>query len=257
MESLRYSLFAVAVLLVPQAASRFEREARAAAKVESENVVRTYDAGEQHGVHYLAMECVEGQDLATYVRGNGPLPLPQAIACTIQAARGLQAAHDANIIHRDVKPHNLLLAAPHSRAGREVEGATVKLLDLGLARIAGDAATLERTNSTVTSDGQIMGTLDYISPEQIVDTHAADARSDICSLGCTFYLLLTGRPPYEGNYPIQKIDARRSAPIPKVAITKVAITLRRDEPLASSLSTSDQPPTAATPTPEAHHAERL
>ena len=156
-------------------------------------------------MHYLAMEYVEGSDLASIVKQRGPLAVPQAVECILQAARGLQYAHSKGIVHRDIKPGNLLL---------DNEG-TVKILDMGLARIAGSEAALGGAER-LTTTGQVMGTCDYMAPEQSLDTHQADARADIYSLGCTLYRLLTGSPPYQGETFAKLFMMHLESPIPSL-----------------------------------------
>lgn len=195
-------ILADAALAKPDLVDRFRREVRAAAKLSHPNIVRAYDAGEQDGVSYLAMELIEGRDLTRVVASDGPLPIPRAIDYTTQAARGLQYAHSQGLIHRDVKPQNLLV---------DKQG-VVRILDLGLARMretAGEADVATHTD-------QIMGTVAYMAPEQAVDTHAADERSDIYSLGCTLFVLLTGRIPYPGATAIEQVLAHREAEVPSV-----------------------------------------
>jgi len=187
------------------AVERFHREVEAAAKLEHPNIVAAYDADEHEGVHYLAMQYVEGEDLATIVQERGPLEVRQAVECLLQAARGLQYAHSKGIIHRDIKPGNLLL---------DKEG-TVKILDMGLARITGADASLGEAER-LTATGQVMGTCDYMAPEQSLDTHQADARADIYALGCTLHRLLTGNPPYRAETFAKLFLMHLEAPIPSL-----------------------------------------
>jgi serine/threonine protein kinase len=194
-----------AAMKQPGAVERFHREVEAAARLSHPNIVTAHDAGEHQGMHYLVMEYVEGHDLATIVKDRGPLEVRQAVECTLQAARGLEYAHGEGIVHRDIKPGNLLL----DRKG------TVKILDMGLARVSGAEAALGGPERLTTS-GQVMGTCDYMSPEQALDSHAADHRTDIYALGCTLYRLLTGHPPYPGETLMQILLAHRENPIPSL-----------------------------------------
>jgi len=207
----------------PEAVARFEQEAKAAAKLMHENIVATYDAGQQEGVHYLAMEYVDGRDLSQIVDNEGPLSVEQAIDYVIQAARGLAYAHQRGIIHRDIKPSNLLLAIddqPSAVGGEEgaPQSAIIKILDMGLARLTEDVLRAARGEETerLTKTGQLMGTLDYMSPEQAEDFQAADQRSDIYSLGCTLHKLLTGDPVYDADTSMRRLLAHRDAPIPSL-----------------------------------------
>jgi serine/threonine protein kinase len=174
---------------------RFQREARAAARLAHPHVVSVYDAGEAGGKHYLALEYVEGTDLDRMVRARGPLPIAQACDFVRQAALGLQHAHERGLVHRDIKPANLLVTS---------EGSVVKLLDLGLARLGPSGGAGEQP-SRLTRTGQVMGTPAYLAPEQAVDSARADIRSDIYSLGCTLYFLLTARLPFYGSSAIDVI----------------------------------------------------
>jgi formylglycine-generating enzyme required for sulfatase activity len=197
-------MIAGAALESPDAVKRFYREVEAAAKLMHPNIVAAFDAAEHEGVHYLVMECVEGKDLGAIVKEKGPLPVAQAVDYVIQAARGLQYAHDQGIVHRDIKPSNLLV----DRKG------TVKILDMGLARVGG--VVEEKDDDRLTASGQVMGTCDYMAPEQALDTHHADARADIYSLGCTLYRLLTGESPFTGETLTKILLAHQMSPVPSL-----------------------------------------
>lgn len=178
---------------------RFHREAKAAAALDHRNIVRAYDVDTDGTNHYLVMEYIEGQDLQRIVREQGPLPAHLAADYIRQAAEGLHHAHQAGLIHRDVKPANLLL---------DKKG-VIKLLDLGLARFTDD----ERASLTIAYDENVLGTADYLAPEQAIDSHRVDLRADIYSLGCTMYFLLTGHPPFpDGTLAQRIIKHQREAP---------------------------------------------
>ena len=165
------------------ALARFRREIVAASQLSHPNVVHAFDAGQVAGRHYFAMEYLLGEDLTQRVKRDGPLPFVEACDCIRQAALGLQHAHERGLVHRDVKPSNLLLTP---------EG-IVKVLDLGLARLT---SSDYGSSGTLTQTGAVMGTPDYIAPEQARQSHDVDGRADLYSLGCTLYFLLTGRPPF-------------------------------------------------------------
>lgn len=190
-----------------EAVRRFQREVEAIARLNHPHIVTAHDADESDGTHFLVMEYVEGSNLASLVKEQGPLPLKRAVDYIVQAAGGLQYAHDHGLIHRDIKPDNLLL-------DREE---TVKVADLGLARlVAPDAMGKETDASRLTSPRFLMGTPDYISPEQIDDPASADHRSDIYSLGCTFYFLLTGQAVYAEQSLTQRVLAHREGALPSL-----------------------------------------
>ena len=181
--------------------ARFKKEAQAAARLDHRNIVRAYDIDEDKGTHYLVMEFVDGTDLQKLVKENGPLDYELAARYIAQAAEGLQHAHDADLVHRDIKPANLLV---------DVAG-TVKILDMGLARL--DDGDDEKASLTVMHDENVLGTADYLSPEQAVNSHLVDGRADIYSLGCTLYFILTGHPPFpEGTLPQRILAHQNSTP---------------------------------------------
>jgi hypothetical protein len=173
---------------------RFRQEVKAAARLNHPNIVTAYDAEQAGELHFLVMEFIEGQSLDAVVRTQGPLPV--ALACDLarQAALGLQHAHDRGMIHRDIKPHNLL----RTPAGQ------VKILDFGLARFLS-----ETSGGSLTAPGVVLGTPDYVAPEQALDARQADIRADIYSLGCTLYFLLASRPPFPDGSALQKLMAHQ------------------------------------------------
>jgi WD40 repeat protein len=187
---------APAVVSSPAYVERFRREVKAAARLSHPNIVATHDAEQAGDVHFLVMEYVEGTDLARWVAEHGPLPVAEACAYARQCAAGLQHAHEHGMIHRDIKPHNLM---------RTCDG-SVKILDFGLARLAAEAGSAP---GGVTAQGTILGTVDYLAPEQADDARQADIRSDIYSLGCTLYHLLSGRPPFPKGTLVQKVMAHQ------------------------------------------------
>lgn len=179
--------------------ARFHREAQAAASLDHRNIVRAYDVDNEGDVHYLVMEYVEGRDLQQIVKQDGPLDYALAADYIRQAAEGLAHAHEAGLIHRDVKPANLLVDQKN----------VVKVLDLGLARFTDEG----RASLTVQYDENVLGTADYLAPEQAIDSHGVDARADIYGLGCSFYYLLTGHPPFsEGTLPQRLMAHQKQAP---------------------------------------------
>ena len=190
-----------------EAVSRFQREVVAAGMLNHPNIVLAYDASESAGVHFLVMEYVDGRDLSRLVHEEGPLPIDTALDYMAQTAHGLAFAHRSGLVHRDIKPGNLLITP----AG------TVKILDMGLARIS---AAGERGRDfdvgELTKDGWVFGTLDYLAPEQALDTRKASAPADLYSLGCTLFRILIDRPIYPGETTVEKILAHRDQPIPSL-----------------------------------------
>lgn len=207
----------------PTAVARFTREAYAAAQLVHHNVVQIYDLAVDEGVNFFSMEFVQGQNLADLVRRQGKLPALEAAGLILQAARGLRFAHDNGMVHRDVKPANLML----NNQG------IVKVADLGLVKLSaaalelkgGDlpavAVPMEAGSLTGALDSQVtlarstMGTAAYIAPEQIGDAHNVDHRADIYSLGCTFFVLLTGRSPFEGKNALEVMKRHQTEALPR------------------------------------------
>jgi serine/threonine protein kinase len=220
------------------AVERFYQEAEAAARVIHPNIVTAFDATEHDGIHCLIMEYVVGQDLASIVNRQGPLPVYQAIDYILQAAHGLQYAHQMGVVHRDIKPGNLLVTLePDEDPGSERTGGSgssssrapyhqlLKILDFGLARIDRQVGREQQ----LTSNDQVMGTCDYMAPEQATDPHGADHRADIYSLGCTFYRLLTGDSPYSGATGMAVLMAHREAPIPSLTEKRPEVPAELDK----------------------------
>jgi len=206
-------------MISPRAASsgdvtrRFMREARASARLNHPHIVRAFDVDVADGATYFAMEFVDGVDLATLVKRRGPLPVEKVVDLMTQAGEGLQYAHAQGIVHRDIKPSNLLV----DTAG------TLKILDMGLARFD------EASAGPLTVTGEVVGTADYMSPEQAETPRSVDHRSDIYSLGCTMYLLLTGQPMYAGQTIMEKLMSHKSAPIPSLRDMRRDVLRRLDQ----------------------------
>jgi serine/threonine protein kinase len=194
---------------------RFRREFEVATRLSHPNIVSVIDAREDRGVQFLTMEYIEGHNLNDLVDEVGPLPINLALHCAIQAASGLEAAHAQGIIHRDIKPGNLMLDA----------SGMVRVLDLGLARVVEATTPFGKTSDgsrsrtqihNLTLSGVYMGTVDFIAPEQADDSRRADHRADIYSLGCTLYFLLTGHPPFVGDSVLKRLLAHQERPAPSL-----------------------------------------
>jgi len=201
----------------PQAVARFEREARASASLTSEHVVRVTDVGRlESGAPYFVMEFLEGEDLAQRLRRQGPLDVRTALSFLAQACEGLIEAHAKGLVHRDIKPSNLFLAKRAS--GRVV----LKVIDFGIAKAE---LTQESGGHDLTRTSEIMGSPQYMSPEQLRDTKSVDARTDIWSLGAAFYECLTGRPPFTGE-----------------SVTELVVRIATEDPPSPAQARPDLPP---------------
>ncbi len=197
------------ILSNPNALRRYRREVVAAAKLNHPNIVRLYDADEIDGQYFLAMEFVDGEDLSSLVRSGGSLPVLQACDFIRQAALGLQHAQDEGFVHRDIKPSNLLVTR-----GAKPVGGVVKILDMGLARPQFDES--DSNVSAVTQDGTVVGTPDFMAPEQAKNSRTVDHRADLYSLGCTFFYLLTGKPPFPEGTTMEKLLRHQMDPPPAI-----------------------------------------
>jgi len=176
--------------------ARFHLEAQATAQLDHPNIVRCYDVDNEGDTHYIVMEFIEGKDLNTIVKQEGPLPLELACNYIAQAAEGLHHGHQNGLIHRDVKPANLLVDSK----------GIVKILDLGLALFSDN----ERASLTVEHNENVLGTADYLAPEQAVNSHKVDHKADIYGLGCSLYFVLTGHPPFPEGTLAQRIAKHQS-----------------------------------------------
>jgi serine/threonine protein kinase len=182
--------------------ARFRREMDLSQKVSHPHLAWTYDVGQYHGVHYIAMEFIPGKTLSRLVNDDGPLSLPRAARLLSEVALGLEHAHEQGLTHRDLKPSNIQIT-PSDHA---------KILDLGLALLSGET---DLDPTIVGGQGIIVGTMDYIAPEQTTDALGVGPRSDIYSLGCTLYFALTGQPPFPGGSSREKVLRQRSEePVP-------------------------------------------
>jgi serine/threonine-protein kinase len=213
----------------PEAVRQFQQEAKTIASLSHANIVRTIEADQVNGVHFLAMEFIEGIDLNKLVRLSGPLPIPQACDYIRQAALGLQHAHERCLVHRDIKPANLFLVTPTGALDQTPlpglgdakkiapMGATIKILDWGLADMRLPMATGQQEPANTLQREETIGTADYLAPEQAMDATKVDIRADIYSLGCSFYYLLTGQPPFAGGSLLQKLLKHRETPAKPLA----------------------------------------
>jgi serine/threonine protein kinase len=207
----------------PSFVARFTREAYAAAQLTHHNVIQVYDIGEERGQHFFSMEFVNGRSLADLLKKDGKLAAEAAVGLVLQAARGLRYGHRQGMVHRDIKPDNLMVN----------EEGVVKVADLGLVKL-GNADVPAQAGSlpgggegdpggTLTRVGAVMGTPAYMAPEQGKDSAAVDQRADVYSLGCTLYVLITGRPPFEGKTALEIISKHQTQPLvpPEVVVKRV------------------------------------
>lgn len=193
----------------PSSVQRFELEALAGARFDHENIARVYHVGQDRGIHFIAFEHVAGVNLRDVIRANGRLDPGEAVSYTLQIASALRHTNAAGVIHRDIKPSNIIIT-PTGRA---------KLVDLGLARTANSDGAADLTIA-----GTTLGTFDYISPEQARDPRSVDVRSDIYSLGCTLYHMLTGEPPYPEGTVLQKLLDHQGGDTPDPAAKNRHVT---------------------------------
>ncbi len=207
--------------------ARFQREIRTAAALDHPHIVRALDAGHEGDTHYLVMEHIDGRDVGFWIDAAGQLPVSWCCKCLRQVASGLQHAWGHGVTHRDLKPSNLLVQGK----SLEIEP-TVKIVDFGLARVGDDLAGEDK----LTRVGRTVGTWAYISPEQALDASCADIRSDIYSLGCTMFHMISGRLPFQGKTDLETLMMRMKHDAPRLSCMRDGIDSRLDEILAKMLA---------------------
>jgi serine/threonine protein kinase len=229
--------------------ARFQREARLAMKLKHPNVVRTFQIGNTGGLYYLVMECLEGETLDDVLQRRKKLPPPEAVRVIYQALLGLEHLHEQGMVHRDIKPTNLMLVPPGTPGpGDTTLRSTVKILDMSLAlALSDESADDGAEEGQLTTEGTLLGTPDYMAPEQARDAHAADIRADIYGLGCVLYHLIVGQPPFpDSNIISQMIRHATETPRPLKELTPgVADGLQQ---IVSTLMAKD--PAKRYPTPQ-------
>ena len=217
------------LLAKPDVRKRFEQEVQSAALLNHPNFVMVFHTDLNAPIAYLSMEFVPGQDLSRIVAKVGGLPIDVAVNYTIQAAEALQHACEKGMVHRDIKPSNLMVSpSPLDASGAWIAGqkpGRLKILDMGLARVQKE----DEAQAELTQVGSFLGTPDYIAPEQADDPRNADSRSDLYSLGCTLFFMLSGQVPYAGGTMVQKIKKHQSGPVPAIR------TVRPEVPEALSV----------------------
>ncbi len=222
----------------PKGVKRYLQEVQAATALDHPHIVTTLDSGIADGCHFLVMEFLPGRDLNAIMRDQSPLPVSWSCEVIRQTALGLQYAFEQGLVHRDIKPHNILVTpepdflTPHAR-----------ILDFGLAHIAAESNSLR----DVTQTGAVLGTADYISPEQAMSAKHADIRSDIFGLGCTLFQLITGELPFQGNNVMEKLMARITTIPPSVSALRAEAHSDLDDLVTNMLRTNpnDRPQTPA------------
>ncbi len=197
-----------------QLRARFQREARLAMKLRHPNVVRTFQVGETAGLLYLVMECLEGETLEDVLQRRKKLPVSEAVRVAYLALLGLQHLHEHAMVHRDIKPANLMIVPAGTPGPADTTlRSTVKILDLSLARaLSDDPPSEDGSPSELTGEGTLLGTPDYMAPEQARDAHAADIRADIYSLGCVLYHMIAGQSPFCDSNIISQMLRHASEP---------------------------------------------
>ena len=200
---------------------RFKRESRLAAQVEHPNVIPVHHAGEEGGQLYLAMRLVDGVDLRSLVDGSGPLDTARAVRVLAGIAAGLDAAHARGLIHRDVKPANVLVE-------RDGDAEHVFLTDFGISRLAGSEESL-------TTTGEFFGSVDYVAPEQI-EGDPVDGRTDVYALGGVLHFILTGRPPFPRDTELAKLFAHANAPRPRPSESAPGLPPEIDKVVAKAMA---------------------
>jgi serine/threonine protein kinase len=194
----------------PQTLGRFQREAKLAMQLNHHSVVRTFHCGEQNGLHYLVMEYLEGETLEALLAERGRLPSKEAVRIGFLALLGLQHIHEKGMIHRDLKPGNLMLCPAPSPLENTLRS-MVKILDIGLGRTLFDPMSRDVAGELTTA-GAMVGTPDYLAPEQARDASRVDIRADIYSLGCTLYHLLAGKPPFADDNMVRQMLRHATQP---------------------------------------------
>lgn len=208
------------------AIQQFEQERNAVTRLSHPNVINTYDAGNVGDSYFFAMELVEGTDLGKVIQLSGPMLVGEATDCIRQVASGLQHAHQLGLVHRDIKPANLFLIHPPGYdkprpgvAWRRPKDVAIKILDWGLAKLTGEGEA-PNPEGARSEEGMLIGTADYVAPEQARNPVLVDIRADIYSLGCTFYYLLAGKPPFAGKTAMQKILQHQNEEPPRIDVER-------------------------------------